>query len=203
MARFLTAALVVLFCLNWHTEAVRAHGGVSIEDDMCVLTAGIYRAHFTGYQPSKRGAQEFCEDIPEVSRAIIVLDYIDRKMRELSVDFRIIVDAQSIGNTATYADLGTEDDIQKNTIFYKEAEVYKAGTITVEYDFDTAGQYIGILTGIDDDLGETYISVFPFSVGVTSYATYVPVALGIVAFIGLIYYFSERKKRQDAQRKTA
>src|SRR3990167_8180724 len=43
-----------------------AHGGVSMEEDLCVMKLGTYRSHFTGYQPEKRSTQEFCEDIPEI-----------------------------------------------------------------------------------------------------------------------------------------
>jgi hypothetical protein len=36
------------------TATACAHGGVSIEDDTCIMQIGPYRAHFTGYQPAAR-----------------------------------------------------------------------------------------------------------------------------------------------------
>ena len=33
------------------TAQVQAHGGLALAEDMCVLTVGPYRMHFTGYQP--------------------------------------------------------------------------------------------------------------------------------------------------------
>ena len=39
-----------------------AHGGVVAEEDLCVIEIGVYRAHFTIYQPESRASEEFCED---------------------------------------------------------------------------------------------------------------------------------------------
>ena len=54
--------------------------------------------HFTGFQPEQSQSEEFCEDIPDVGSAIIVLDYIDKQLRDMAVDFRIIEDVNDIGN---------------------------------------------------------------------------------------------------------
>ncbi len=180
-----------------------AHGGVSMDDDVCILIAGTYRAHFTGYQPEKRASQEFCEDIPEVSRAIIVLDYIDRPLRDMEVDFRIVRDIDNIGNSATYADLGGPEQIEAATIFYEPPKVYKGGTITAQYDFVTSGRYIGILTATHLETGNSVASVFPFAVGKTNYMTYLPAALGIIAVLGGAYYISARKRRGNSNHATS
>ena len=175
-----------------------AHGGVSMDDDICILIAGTYRAHFTGYQPEQRASQEFCEDIPEVGRAIIVLDYIDRPLRDMAVDFRIIRDIENIGNSATYADLGGPEQIEAATIFYEPPKVYKGGTITAQHDFVTSGRYIGILTATHLETGNSVGSVFPFAVGKTNYMTYLPAALGIIAVLGGAYYVSGRKRGDNS-----
>ena len=180
-----------------------AHGGVSMDDDVCLLIAGTYRAHFTGYQPEQRASQEFCEDIPEVGRAIIVLDYVDRPLRDMAVDFRIIRDVDNIGNSATFADLGGPEQIEAATIFYEPPKVYRAGTITAQYDFVTSGRYIGILTATHLESGNNVASVFPFSVGVTNYMAYLPAVLGIIAVIGGAYYISERKRRGNSRPATS
>ena len=62
--------------------AAHAHGGVSMEDDHCVMRIGPHRAHFTGYQPQTGSAQAFCEDIPEPGRAVIVIDFVDMEVKE-------------------------------------------------------------------------------------------------------------------------
>ena len=47
----------------------RAHGGVVAEEDICLLRMGFLQAHFTLYLPDSRGAEEFCEELPDVGRA--------------------------------------------------------------------------------------------------------------------------------------
>jgi hypothetical protein len=70
------------------TSGVYAHGGVSVENDTCIMSIGPYRAHFTGYQPAVRASQEFCEDIPVVAKSIIVLDFISQPLRVMAVSAR-------------------------------------------------------------------------------------------------------------------
>ena len=73
------AILVGLFAASMLlTAQVQAHGGLALAEDMCVLTVGPYRMHFTGYQPLSQ-EEEFCEDIPEVGKTVIALDYIQNQ----------------------------------------------------------------------------------------------------------------------------
>ena len=144
--RVLAPTLLALLLLSLPVGQAFAHGGVSVEDDQCILTAGLYRAHFTGYQPTARGSQEFCEDIPVVDRAIIVVDFIDRALREMHVDVRIIRDVDNIGNNATFEDLGSTDDIERATLHYRAPALYPSGTVSVSYDFTEPGRYIGLVT---------------------------------------------------------
>ena len=76
------------------TTQVQAHGGLALADDMCVLTVGPYRMHFTGYQPLSQ-EEEFCEDIPEIGKTVIALDYIQEELRPLKTEVRIIRDTGS------------------------------------------------------------------------------------------------------------
>jgi hypothetical protein len=153
------------------TSGVYAHGGVSVENDTCIMSIGPYRAHFTGYQPAVRASQEFCEDIPVVAKSIIVLDFISQPLRVMAVDFRVIRDVNNIGNNATFADLGAQSDIDQATVFYREPKQFPRGSVDVDLEFDQAGSYIGILTAVEESTTGTieHISVFPFSVGVTNW----------------------------------
>ena len=73
-----------------------AHGGLSMDEDYCKLRVGQYVMHFVGYQPdSASGPKEFCEDIPETGRTIVVLDYVDDALRDLPTEVRIIRDTGS------------------------------------------------------------------------------------------------------------
>jgi len=159
---------VLLVCM---AAGAFAHGGVAVEDDTCIMTIGTYKAHFTGYQPQVRASQEFCEDIPMVAESIIVLDFISRPLRDMLIDFRIVKDVNEVGVTATIDDLGSAEDIESATMFRRPAEKFPRGSVDVTIDFTEPGQYIGIMTAIDErtDTRREYVSVFPFSVGVTNW----------------------------------
>lgn len=148
-----------------------AHGGVSVEDDTCIMTIGTYKAHFTGYQPQVRASQEFCEDIPVVAESIIVLDFISRPLRDMLIDFRVVRDVNEVGVKATIDDLGSAEDIERATMFRRPPERFPRGSVDVAIEFTEPGQYIGILTATDEgtDVRREYVSVFPFSVGVTNW----------------------------------
>ena len=157
--------LLGIFCCSFLVQTVMAHGGVSIEDDRCVLKAGPYFMHFTGFQPEQSQSEEFCEDIPNAGNAIIVLDYIDKQLRDMAVDFRIIEDVNNIGNSATINDIGSETDVEQNTIYYLPSKLRRTGSFNVEYNFTEPGRFIGIVRVNDIPNGKEYVSVFPFGVG--------------------------------------
>ncbi len=178
--------------------AAYAHGGVSVEDDTCIMTIGPYRAHFTGYQPGVRASQEFCEDIPVVAKSIIVLDFISNPLRDMAVDFRIVRDVNEIGVTATYADLGNAGDIEQATVFYRAPERFPRGSVDVGLTFDQPGQFIGILTATDDktDSRREYVSVFPFSVGVTDWWSRLKWIVLAIATGASLYLWSSRSPKE-------
>ena len=74
-----------------------AHGSVGLADDQCVIRIGFYSAHFAIYQPQTRQHEEYCEDIPDVTDSIFVVEYLHAVMREVPVDFRIIKDRENRG----------------------------------------------------------------------------------------------------------
>jgi hypothetical protein len=168
-----------------------AHGGVSIEEDQCILTIGPYKMHFTGYQPEVAPEKEFCEDIPAVGRAIIVLDYLDTALRELATGVRI-VEAESW--TAAQAAV---ENAQQPTVLHRPPKTYKTGTLQIEHQFDKPGYFVGLVT-VQGDRQEQLISRFPFSVGrkATSQAPYTLAVMALLlAGLGAVYYFYQSRKR--------
>lgn len=170
-----------------------AHGGVSIEDDNCILKVAGMRAHFTGYQPEVRATQEFCEDIPELGRAIIVVDYITPALREMSVEFRVLRDVKNRKADGRYEDLGSPAEIDQATVVKMAAGIYPRGTLTFDHVFDQAGWYVGFLTATDPKTGKVEHSVFPFRVGVRDYGRYVIAAIFSLGLAGLAYYLTARR----------
>jgi hypothetical protein len=171
------------------------HGGVGIEDDKCVLRIGSDRAHFAGYQPEHRASQEFCEDFPEVGRAVIVVDFIQPALRGRVVEFRILRDADGLGAKARYEDLGDKDKIAQRTMAALPAKTYPHGTVTLDHKFSEPGWYIGLLSATDPASGKTEFSVFPFRVGVRNYWKYLPLPLFFIGFAWLLYRLTGQRRK--------
>ena len=181
-----------MVCLVLSSSAVFAHGGVSIEDDVCLIKIDRYKAHFTGYLPKERATQEFCEDIPVATESIFVIDFISDELRAMDLDFRIIRDVNDIGVTATYGDLGGEEAIKAASVYYQEPKQYQKGILNVRHNFTQIGGYIGIVNAHHIDTGLKYTSVFPFSVGRIDYWQYTKYFLALFAACGVFIYGAGR-----------
>jgi len=190
ICRILLLQLTLGYLMTWCQDAT-AHGGVGMEDDVCVIKIGFLKAHFTGYQPKTNGTQEFCEDIPEVASSIFVIDYLHDFLKEMPVDFRIIRDVNNFGTFANWDDVTGLEDIEQDTVFYLPPAKRPDGMLTVNYDFQQAGGYIGIVTAVHPEKEKTYHAVFYFQVGGTDYG-YVPLFIALLVLAQALYWFSNR-----------
>jgi len=193
-------ALTTLLMSTMISGPALSHGGVSIGEDSCVLKIGPYQFHFTGYQPRTSQAQEFCEDIPLAGKAIVVLDHVDKVLRKMPTDFRVIDDYKSLGRYAKIEQLDGVDVLKKHTVFYKKPAIYPRGTINVQTAF-SKGHYIGMVTIQDPQDNKEYVSIFPFSVGYGTTKTYMKYGgfiLGLILAMAGIYFFLVRPSRQTA-----
>lgn len=174
-----------LLCLVLGRSApVAAHGGLSMDKDMCKLTLGPYSMHFTGYQPEVTGANEFCEDIPRTGHTVIALDALDEALRDLPIEVRII------------RDTGDETDLDAITVLHVPPKVYASGTVTFDHRFDEAGKFVGL---VGAGTPGQYVSRFPFSVaaGRSHFEPWLWAAAIVAAGVAL-YLFSERRRAQAA-----
>lgn len=151
-----------------------AHGGLSMEQDMCKLRIGPYAMHFTGYQPEATGTKEFCEDIPVVGHTIVAFDAIDQPLREVPVEVRVI------------RDTGDEHDLEAITVLHLPPKVYPSGSVTFEHDFKEAGKFVGLVS--TRDANGQYVSRFPFSVA-RSWTVLTPYLLGAFVILGGIAFY--------------
>jgi len=184
---------LILLIAGTYSALVAAHGGVSIEKDLCVLQLGPYRMHFTGYQPAQSGAQEFCEDIPLIGRSIIVLDAVDDALRDMPIEVRILRDEHGLGNRAKVPDLGDQAAIAHATLAQLAPNRYPAGSLTLQYDFAAAGRYIGYVK-TQPKVGAEIVAVFPFAVGATPYRYWVygGIVVGAIILAALLFSFRMR-----------
>lgn len=164
------------------SQPASSHGGVSMENDVCRLRLGAYIMHFTGYQPQATGSREFCEDIPETGKTVVVLDAVDDALRDIPIEVRIV------------RDTGDNSNLETITVVHLQPKVYPSGSIALEYTFDKAGKFIGLVTA--GAKGE-YVSRFPFSVasGKSFYEKYL--LFIVVPLVGFaLYRYSARVRKK-------
>lgn len=188
MSAFIAVLVAVLLFGSIHERAF-AHGGLSMDKDVCKLQLGKYAMHFTGYQPEATGSKEFCEDIPETGPTVVALDAIDAELREMPIEVRIIRDP------------GEKGDAEAITVLHLAPQRYPTGSISFEHKFDQPGKFIGLVTA--GDKGE-YVSRFPFSVA-SSRSTYKDYLLILVIpLLGFaLYRFSGRFRRTAGHHPTS
>jgi len=188
--------LLALLCTIGAPQRLHAHGNVVSEEDACVIKIGFYRAHFSVYQPLTHQHFAFCEDLPDATETIFVLQYLHESMREVPVDFRIIKDTLNLGRFARSEDV-TRFDLDEDTVFYAPARRQSDAVLMVLHSFAEDGDYIGIVTARSPSQDKTYTAVFPFSVG--GFPAYVRVLLlglasSAAAVVGLWLYYRRRPK---------
>lgn len=184
---FVGVTLGLLFALC-HQSGL-AHGGVVLEEDRCLINIGFLTAHFTVYQPETRANEEFCEDIPDVTGSVFVMEYLHDFLREMPVDFRIIRDVNDVGEFARWEDVQAIEDLEAATVFYQPPVIQANGNYTVDYAFDEKGTYIGIVTASHPDGERQYNAVFFFQVGGPEWGT-IPLFVGLLIALQLIYWLS-------------
>jgi hypothetical protein len=180
---------------------VHAHGGLALADDMCILSVGPYTIHFTGYQPLTQ-EEEFCEDIPEIGKTVVALDYINDELRPSETEVRIVrsTTSHTISTRTTPQDLEklSDEDLENMTVYYLEPEVYPTASILIDHTFPEKGMFAGIVTVTLED--QEHVSVFPFSVGegrpIGFFSTILPgmIIVGLAGF----FYMRSRKKPEDS-----
>jgi hypothetical protein len=111
--------------------------GMSGMDNSCMLMAGMHEMHFSGYQ-TKSALDEFCQDIPSAGSASITIDAIDKNIRDMTTEVRII---RGLG-----PEEGKTADLGPVTIKYLPPTQYPGGTFTFPVDFDQPGKYTAIVT---------------------------------------------------------
>ena len=180
---------------------VHAHGGLALADDMCILSVGPYTIHFTGYQPLTQ-EEEFCEDIPEIGKTVVALDYVNDELRPFETEVRIVRSTAShtISTRTTPQDMEklSDEDLENMTVFHLEPKVYPTASVLIDHTFPEKGMFAGIVTVAHE--GQVHVSVFPFSVGegrpVSFFNTILPAVL-VIGGLGAFFFMRSRKKPAD------
>ncbi len=158
---------LIFFLLLICNSQIHSHGGVVLEEDICLIKVGFFQAHFTVFQPTTKGHEQFCEDLPDLGESIFVLEYLHDGLEKMEVDFRIIENLTGNGPFTNQADIESIEDFSAVTVFYQPA-LQNPDVFAVLHEFREEGEFIGIVTAKHPDNTKTYTAVFPFEVGFTS-----------------------------------
>ncbi len=175
----------VLFFGVGASQRAEAHGGVIADGDLCIIGISYLQAHFKIYQPLIDGHEEYCEDLPNATESVFVMEYMHDELARVPIEFRIIHDVTGKGRFANWQDVAEIDDLDAITVFY-QAPVIEPDVFTVIHDFNEDGDYIGIVKAIPESGTREYVAVFPFEVGYTGLA-YWPFFIAAVLLIQLQY----------------
>jgi hypothetical protein len=183
---------ILLLCLA--PLVAQSHGGVVEEEDLCVIKVNYLRGHFKIYQPLTRGHREYCEDLPDATQSVFVMEYLHDSLADAAIDFRIIRDVTGKGRFARWEDVQAVVDLDAATVFYQPPTV-DPDVLTVIHDFEEEGDFIGIVTANVAGDEQVYRAVFPFEVGYTGFG-YWPLIILLLLAIQLQWLFmSGRLKR--------
>ena len=141
-----------------------AHGSVTPEDDICIIRVGYYEAHFKMYLPRTDGHQEYCEDIPRTGETVFVMEYEHSGLGDVPIDFRVIRNVTGNGIFTNLDDVENIDDLDAITVVHHRAAV-QPDVFAIVHDFDSEGEFVGIVTVRNAESGKVYTAVFPFEVG--------------------------------------
>lgn len=163
------------------------HGGVVEEDDVCVIRISYLKAHFKIYQPLIDGHDEYCEDLPNATESIFVMEYLHDELQRVPIDFRIIRDVTGKGRFARWEDVAQLEDLDSVTVFY-QPPIVEPDVFTVIHEFEEEGAFIGVVTASPPAHDRLHIAVFPFEVGFTGFG-YWPYIVVAVVLMQLQYLF--------------
>ncbi len=179
--------MILAFGLGLPFPALAQHGH-ELASDTCILHIGPYKMYFNSYLPEIYYDRQFCQNIPATGNAVLVLDYVERELRTLPVEVRII------------RDTGSEQDLQAVTILHMPPKIYPAGSVDLRYNFDKPGKYVGLVTVGDK---QEHVSRFSFSIGESetiSHLTHymmVIVPLVLIAGVAAIFYFLRDRRKSS------
>ena len=191
MGKTLRLFLVFVFSLVMHlgSPKVLAHGGVAFEGDSCLISVNFLQAHFTVFQPETRETSEFCEDVPDVTRSVFVVEYLHDLLSEMNVDFRIIRDEAGLGRFADWKDIERIEDIEAVTVFFEPERIEEGGFFSASHTFEERGTYIGIVTASHPTEPRDYNAVFFFRVGGRDWGS-LPLFALVIGLLQLGYWIS-------------
>lgn len=84
------SATAFILIMALHTGVAGAHGKVAMEQDSCMRRTGTSMVHMSAYQPQIEPSAHYCTEIPNEGETFIVIDLVDKALRDMPVGIRIV-----------------------------------------------------------------------------------------------------------------
>ncbi len=180
---------LICFLGVFSASRVAAHGSVTLGDDVCLININFMQAHFTVFQPESRGNEEFCEEVPAVTRAVFVMEYLHSLLPEMEIDFRIVEDTNNLGRYADWEAVQQIADLDAVTVHYDPPRIETGGYYRSSYEFTAPGNYLGIVTTQHPTEPRNYQAVFYFRVGGADWGSF-PMFILLLVVLQAGYWLS-------------
>ena len=106
-----------LFLATGVPQYAGAHGGVVADGDLCIIKISYLQAHFKIYQPLIDGHQDYCEDLPNSTESVFVMEYMHSELATVPIEFRIIHDVTGKGRFAIWQDVEPDSGIVETLLY--------------------------------------------------------------------------------------
>jgi hypothetical protein len=169
--------------MSLHTGVAGAHGNVAMEQDSCMRRAGGgSMIHMSVYQPTIEPSSHYCTEIPNVGETYLVIDLVDKALRDMPVGIRIVK--------------GT-GDADSETIKTVKPAFYKSGSLSQKVYLEQ-GRYTVIIKG---EAVPPVEHSYPLRVQMVNYSELFQEAIGpTIAFLVLIFVGYKITKTKKVQK---
>lgn len=153
-------------------QAVRRDSAKAVQKiQNCVAQMGPNVLTFTFYQPTQSRSQ-FCEDVPDIGKTIIVVDTMQDELRDMTVEMRIVREAPT----------AEAENAAQNEAYLPPAR-FRTGVIELEHDFKEKGDFVALVRARSEDGRKEYNARFAFSVGEEYWRDWA--AVGVATLVAL------------------
>jgi hypothetical protein len=177
------SATAFILMMSLHTGVAGAHGNVAMEQDSCMRRAGGgSMIHMSVYQPTIEPSAHYCTEIPNVGETYLVIDLVDKALRDMPVGIRIVK--------------GT-GDADSETIKTVKPAFYKSGSLSQKVYLEQ-GKYTVIIKG---EAVPPVEHSYPLRVQMVNYSELFQEAIGpTIAFLVLIFVGYKITKTKKVQK---
>ncbi|MCO6428639.1 hypothetical protein [Nitrosomonas communis] len=105
-----SAITVCAVILTFYAGTAAGHENVSPEDDVCVRQVGENMVRLSAYQPQNNLFGQSCEEIPAAGETYLVVDLLDKSMRNMPVGLKIFRGDANEGEAITQVNANYHPD---------------------------------------------------------------------------------------------